>query len=575
MIKKIICILLVCTCVFTFSVSRQNVDASAFAISGTAATIIASVIASILISAGIGYITGTGSAYQDLCEALGNDLVQYVNTMDFSVINGNPYVYFTATDWQSILGWIGQTDWNDLHYLANSTISAGDFINYSDGIKLSDYDGYYSLGSKYNVVSLSHLGYSVVYSPTGYTMLSLSDGTSVKYSSSPASSAKVVGLVAANTYGTVLFGFGARNQGGGMQFAPSVDDSDYIYSGQSWGWGGYGINLFSNSLILPGSETYHTLTSQLVNNVWTVKLDNQVICRGIHPDTYRRICLKTGVLLCNVENPDVSINTNSDGSEVSVPADIEFMPPVYNEPINDGAYINLPIKATITRQGSDTPLTKDQIKDAINDGETLVLNPEMPAYDNQSFDNVPVLITQAPAIPKNNDTPVIVPGFPDVINPGASDVPDITVTANADVFPTAAETPSESVSSGEGVTGGESSTAQENVSEIVSEAVQDIAEPLSPADVERGSNRLKLPQLLISKFPFCIPFDLYNSLKVFDADAEAPCFEIPIEINSLGFNYTVTVDLGQYETVATIVRWFFSVSWIVGLILITRKVIWK
>lgn len=66
-------------------------------------------------------------------------------------------------------------------------------------------------------------------------------------------------------------------------------------------------------------------------------------------------------------------------------------------------------------------------------------------------------------------------------------------------------------------------------------------------------------------FPFCIPFDIYRCIKVLCADAEAPRWEFPFVIQSLGINETIVLDMSKYESVAKICRWVETLIFIYGL----------
>ena len=81
-------------------------------------------------------------------------------------------------------------------------------------------------------------------------------------------------------------------------------------------------------------------------------------------------------------------------------------------------------------------------------------------------------------------------------------------------------------------------------------------------------------------FPFCIPFDLIHLLKVFDADAEAPVFEFPLDIELdnpwtgekvVDYHHTFELDMSDYEPVIKILRIFQVVFFIIALMLITRQ----
>lgn len=81
-------------------------------------------------------------------------------------------------------------------------------------------------------------------------------------------------------------------------------------------------------------------------------------------------------------------------------------------------------------------------------------------------------------------------------------------------------------------------------------------------------------------FPFCIPFDLIHLLKVFEADAEAPVFEFPLDIELdnpwtgekvVNYHHTFELDMSDYEPVIKILRIFQVVFFIIALMLITRQ----
>lgn len=81
-------------------------------------------------------------------------------------------------------------------------------------------------------------------------------------------------------------------------------------------------------------------------------------------------------------------------------------------------------------------------------------------------------------------------------------------------------------------------------------------------------------------FPFCIPFDLIHLLKVFEADAEAPVFEFPLDIEMdnpwtgekvVDYHHTFKLDMSDYEEVIKILRIFQVIFFIIALMLITRQ----
>lgn len=71
------------------------------------------------------------------------------------------------------------------------------------------------------------------------------------------------------------------------------------------------------------------------------------------------------------------------------------------------------------------------------------------------------------------------------------------------------------------------------------------------------------------KFPFCIPFDVVDMLRAFTANRTAPSITCPVDLNG----NTITVDLQEFEGVASLVRLLELILFIIGLALATRKLI--
>lgn len=77
-------------------------------------------------------------------------------------------------------------------------------------------------------------------------------------------------------------------------------------------------------------------------------------------------------------------------------------------------------------------------------------------------------------------------------------------------------------------------------------------------------------------FPFCIPFDLYDIISCFKADPVAPSAEITIPVGYNGSEFTwetYTISLSDFSPVAEVVRVLEYIAFVIGLMLITRKLI--
>ena len=101
------------------------------------------------------------------------------------------------------------------------------------------------------------------------------------------------------------------------------------------------------------------------------------------------------------------------------------------------------------------------------------------------------------------------------------------------------------------------------------------APPTTQNKPRENTNRMKLSAIWLSKFPFCIPWDLKQGVSQLLAPAEAPTFDIPFKNARLNIDETIHIDFSQYESVASVSRWFFSACWVIILIMLTKKMIWK
>ena len=109
----------------------------------------------------------------------------------------------------------------------------------------------------------------------------------------------------------------------------------------------------------------------------------------------------------------------------------------------------------------------------------------------------------------------------------------------------------------------------------------------NPADIIEYDKSIEYPDGvpeidssgLFDKFPFCLPVDIYNLFANFySTNAKAPKFTIPIKIGqqndgSYFVDYDIVVDLSFLDSVVPIFRFGVSVSFVLALILITRKMI--
>ncbi|CAB1247948.1 conserved membrane protein of unknown function [Ruminococcaceae bacterium BL-6] len=84
---------------------------------------------------------------------------------------------------------------------------------------------------------------------------------------------------------------------------------------------------------------------------------------------------------------------------------------------------------------------------------------------------------------------------------------------------------------------------------------------------------LTIPQIITRKFPFSIPWDLYNAVHILVAPPAAPKWDIGFHFDRLGIHETTTIDLSQFDTLATIIRWGIAFLFLISLIILTSHLI--
>lgn len=74
-------------------------------------------------------------------------------------------------------------------------------------------------------------------------------------------------------------------------------------------------------------------------------------------------------------------------------------------------------------------------------------------------------------------------------------------------------------------------------------------------------------------FPFCIPFDFIHFIKALSADPVAPCFKIPIKLDSLGIDMVLELDLAWMDPIMEIFRLGELGCFVIMLMAATKKMI--
>lgn len=116
-------------------------------------------------------------------------------------------------------------------------------------------------------------------------------------------------------------------------------------------------------------------------------------------------------------------------------------------------------------------------------------------------------------------------------------------------------------------------TEDTDTDDLIDDITLDV--PQEIADSELAS--FVLPKTILTVFPFCIPMDFYNGIKLLAQKPEAPRFEVPFEIPEYksfpGFKKMIVVDFSEYYSAFAVVRWTMFTIFMFGLCFVTFKIV--
>ena len=109
-------------------------------------------------------------------------------------------------------------------------------------------------------------------------------------------------------------------------------------------------------------------------------------------------------------------------------------------------------------------------------------------------------------------------------------------------------------------------------------ASDDIIEDVQPAVIaDADFSKLTMDKSISTVFPFCIPFDFYNGLKLLATAPVAPRFEVPFEIPQYGsfpgLKKMIVIDFSDYDKYFYVVRWGFFTIAMFGMCFLTFKIV--
>lgn len=94
----------------------------------------------------------------------------------------------------------------------------------------------------------------------------------------------------------------------------------------------------------------------------------------------------------------------------------------------------------------------------------------------------------------------------------------------------------------------------------------DFSRPLNFKPLQVAGNKFT------TKFPFSIPFDLYNAMALFNVGTVTPVFDIQLNDKLLGHNL-IKVDMTKYDKYFSVIRSIELILFIIGLALLTRQIL--
>ena len=97
--------------------------------------------------------------------------------------------------------------------------------------------------------------------------------------------------------------------------------------------------------------------------------------------------------------------------------------------------------------------------------------------------------------------------------------------------------------------------------------------PVNPDNPDNPTNNDTFLADLKHLFPFCIPFDLVDCFRLFNAEPVTPRVESPVHFGIINYDHTFVIDLKDFNNVAVVCRSTFLIIYMTGLILATRALI--
>lgn len=526
---------------FVVLITAFTVHSSAFAVTVASGTYVAySILVAALAACGVAVAASNVSpgTFQSILDSPGaEDVKALIGATAVLANSGSTYFHWTASEWATFTSWVTGSGMLEgtIQVPASNPNAYVPSTSFNDSLNSSYYTAptYTSTGNfawtlGACTISLIKGSTMKITGQNCYCNIGTSrNSTDIYYLGSPA-------VVASNNSGiSIYLAVALNNDGQVARYGDTLSGSCSVAT-----YGG-----ISNWYILyNGSYRYFNLSLNSTGiNAYSSSYGRHYLTgTSLYPNTYTSLTqyltdvINTGTLVGDLGwstgiGDDV-INPGNDTDDVG----IDVYPPIAI-PLGRNA---LPLDLG-QGESIDIPLDPYLDRQTVSPGQDVIIsNP--PEWTDTVIDNPPDVVQPDVRVNPTTDVP-----------PGTVDVP----WSDEQTWPVA--------------------YPQTQTGELEESPPWEEAPPTTQNKPRENTNRMKLSAIWLSKFPFCIPWDLKQGVSQLLAPAEAPVFDIPFKNARLGINENIHIDFSQYESVASVSRWFFSACWVVILIMLTKKMIWK
>lgn len=531
MIKKFLSVLLICVILIS---TVLTAPAHALAVEIIGGSYVAyAILAAALAAAGYTIATSQidSTTFQAILDSSGAEDIKALITATtvFTSVNGRVFFNWSAQQWAIFTAWV------------NSVIASGQLVIPAPEPEVPN------VSSSFDISDPSCYIAKKVPSSTGL----------IGWALSSASAAVVVYNTTRRKIEIQLSNALLWSSGSGGAFSNSSGATYYFYGSPAY---------FSNNTLNFTLGIGVNASGDRVSNVSQIHHVGNVVTQGINRITFNDVVYYTGFSngVVQLVNYATNVVTSITGTAL-FPTTYSSMAAWWTDVINTGSLV-----------GDFTGIGED----VINPGRDMV-DVGIDSYPNwrvgTGVDSLPDSIDGSIDIPLNRYIETDL--GPDVVDPYVDFTPwDTTTVPPDDVIPDTRLNPPADVTADPDTPWADDQSypidyPRDTTADIPADPTWE--EPDENSDPNENSNRLKLGPLILSKFPFCLPWDLQHALQTLVTPGEAPSFTVPIVNERLGWNTSFTIDFGFADPLARVSRWFLSALWVVILILITRKIVWK